>query len=226
MSTIGHARSTATLEKRRARAARPPQLPLRFEADGATDGPTPAAQNPPFAGTPTMARTYPTVAFKNCRIFWIRGAVTPEVKDRLVGFWLDNDAIEDRAEADRRVAEVGCIVVNEQAEIVGVNTLFVHPLTDGRPYWFYRTFVRPDSRTAGLSSAVFKFTAKKLAAAPRDADAPLGIVVVAENPKLARPGGRRRLERLGLRSIGTGPRGNEIWVLDFDAAQPSPASTV
>ena len=68
-------------------------------------------------------------------------------------------------------------------------------------------------------------TAKKLGTAPREGDSPQGIVVVAENPKFARPGGRRRLQRLGMRSIGTSPRGQEVWVLDFVVPQPSPAST-
>jgi hypothetical protein len=174
-----------------------------------------------------MAQTYPTISFKDCRIFWVHGTTTPEVRERIALFWLDNNAIRDTAEADRRAQEVGCIVVNAAAEIIGVNTVYRGSLVkDGPRYWFYRTFVRPGSRSPGLSSAVFRFTAKKLAAAPRDAEAPQGIVVVAENPKLARPGGRRRLERLGLQSRGVGPLGNEIWVLDFDAPQPSPASTV
>ncbi|MCU0972151.1 MAG: hypothetical protein MUF57_10355 [Gammaproteobacteria bacterium] len=168
-----------------------------------------------------MARTYPTIAFKNCRIFWIRGAVTPEVQSRLVAFWLDNKAIEDRAEAERRVSEVGCIVVNEQAEIVGVNTLFAHPLTDGKPYWFYRTFLRPDVRQVGLSTAVFNFTKKKLKDAPRGPDDPRGIAVISENPKLQRPGGRRRLEALGLRQVASSARGLPVWLLDFDEPQPA-----
>jgi GNAT superfamily N-acetyltransferase len=174
-----------------------------------------------------MARTYPTIAFKDYRIFWVHHATTPEVRERIARFWQDNDAIRDAAEAGRRAEEVGCIVVNAAAEIVAVNTVYPASLVKAGPrYWFYRTFVRPDSRSPGLSSATFRFTVKKLAAAPRDAEAPQGVLVVAENPKLARPGGRRRLERLGLRSRGVGPRGNELWVLDFDAAQPSPDSTV
>jgi GNAT superfamily N-acetyltransferase len=174
-----------------------------------------------------MAQTYPTISFRDYRIYWVHRATTPEARERIARFWLDNKAIGDAAEAERRAHEVGCLVVNQDAEIVGVNTVYEAALGDkGRRYWFYRTFVRPDARTTGLSTTVFRFTAKKLGTAPREGDAPQGIVVVAENPKFARPGGRRRLQRLGMRSIGTSPRGQEVWVLDFEVPQPSPASTV
>lgn len=159
----------------------------------------------------------PLCEFKGFKIFWIFDRLTTEMKADLVKFWLRNGAIMNPEEAWRRTQEVGCLAFNAHDEIVGVSTIYRHRLQpDDLDYWFYRTFIRPDSRVLGLSSRIFDTTFNQLAVmSGRLSDAPSGVVVVTENAKLESHGGIARLQRLGLERLGTDQRGQSVWRKPF-----------
>lgn len=149
--------------------------------------------------------------FRDLRIVPVFGCLGRQRAAELSEFWLSRGAIRDPAEARRRTAEAVFLVLADE-RIVGVNTVYRAQLGE---YWFYRRFMDPAHRLAGLGPRLFRATVELLAGR-RDADGnPRGIAVVAENPKLARPGARRMLARLGLRACGQTPRGQDVWRLDF-----------
>jgi len=156
--------------------------------------------------------------YRGIRIILVHGSVTPELREELIAFWLNSGALGSRQQAEKRVREAVHVVLNEQGRIVGVNTVFPGKLVDGveQIYWFYRTFIHPEYRFPGLSSRVFRSTVWHLAGLPRASGMPTGLALVAENPKLYSPAGRRKLQRLGLRPRGKDRGGREVWSLEFE----------
>lgn len=155
--------------------------------------------------------------FKAFRICWIFGSLTTEMKTELVKFWLTNGAIINPDEAWRRTMEVGCIAYNANDEIVGVSSIYKDSLQpQGSVYWFYRTFIRPDSRVLGLNSRIFDTTFKQLLFMNAGfSDAPYGVIVVTENAKLESRGASLRFQRMGFERLGNDQRGMSVWRKSF-----------
>lgn len=154
-------------------------------------------------------------AFNDHRIFWAWQQVTPVLRQQLIDFWRDNGAIQDPFEAWRRTFEVACVALNQAGEIVGVSSVY-SAYGVGAPYWFYRTFVREDCRDVGLAPRIFACTHQQLALAYGDeAEAPVGMMVVSENPKLETPAGIRISQRAGLLHLGYNELGQSVWHLLF-----------
>jgi hypothetical protein len=146
-------------------------------------------------------------------ILWGFGQTTPELRIKLVRFWLENGAIADPYMAWRRTFEVGCVVLNREGEIVGVNSFYAdRMMTDGRFYWFYRTYIRPDSRMNGLTPFIFHITYDKLSKLyAGEIGSPVGIVLIIENPKLDQRAGLRIMQRGGLEHLGADQQGKSVW---------------
>lgn len=155
--------------------------------------------------------------FKAFRIFWVLDSLSAEMKTELVKFWLVNGAITNPDEAWRRTLEVGCIAYNANDEIVGVSSIYRDRLqAEGSVYWFYRTFIRLDSRVLGLSSRIFDTTFNQLLGmSSRISDAPCGVIVVTENAKLESRSAMQRLQRMGLERLGNDQRGMSVWRKSF-----------
>lgn len=153
--------------------------------------------------------------FKDHRIFWVWQQVTPLLRQQLVDFWRENGAIQDPFEAWRRSFEVTCVALNEAQQIIGVSSVYSGH-GPGAPYWFYRTFIREDCRDVGLAPRIFACTHEQLALAYRDeVQAPVGMMVVSENPKLETPAGIRISQRAGLQHLGYNEQGQSVWHLLF-----------
>jgi hypothetical protein len=156
--------------------------------------------------------------FKQYRIFWVWQQVTPDVRQALISFWQDNAAIKDAFEAWRRTFEVACVALNPSGQIIGVSSVY-SALGAGAPYWFYRTFIRKDCRDVGLAQRLFTGTRQQLALAYTDEpQAPVGMMVVLENPKLERPSGTRINQRGGLSFLGCNEHGQSVWHLLFQSS--------
>lgn len=105
------------------------------------------------------------------------------------------------------------MAVDESGRIAGVSSVYAacFPGT-GAPYWFYRTFIRPDCRDIGLAPRLFACTHEQLALAYGDEpEAPVGMMVISENPKLETPAGIRISQRAGLTHLGYNDLGQSIW---------------
>lgn len=153
--------------------------------------------------------------FKNQRIFWVWQQVTPALRQQLVDFWRDNGALQSSSEAWRRTFEVACVAMDDMGEITGVSSVYC-PHGPCAPYWFYRTFIRKDCRDVGLAPRIFACTHAQLALTYRDeVSAPVGMMVVSENPKLETPAGIRISQRAGLQHLGYNEHGQSVWHLLF-----------
>lgn len=155
--------------------------------------------------------------FNDVQIYCRCGELSAGMRARLVQFWLGNGAIADIHQCWQRTFDVGCIALDSRADIVGVSSIYVDRLNDaGSTYWFYRMFVRPDSRMPGLSKTIFLTTFAHLAQLyGAERGAPAGMVVVAENPKFDRPGAQRSLRAIGLESLGIDRHGKSVWRRNF-----------
>ncbi len=155
--------------------------------------------------------------FREFSIYWVFGQLTAEVRAELVKFWLVNDAVRDQREAWRRTFDVACIALNPEGEIVGVSSIYIDRLLPAGPtYWFYRTFIRSDSRVLGLNPLIFNAGFDQLAQMHQAEPAsPSGVVVVTENPKLESRGGVRIFQRNGLERLGTDHHGQSVWCKSF-----------
>jgi hypothetical protein len=160
----------------------------------------------------------------------VYGRVTPALAAEIEALWTSTGAIPP-AEAARRTNEVAFVVRDAAGKLVGVNTVYVMDfLRQGEPYYFYRAFVRADDRRSfGVQPALVRETRLFLAQYPGTGGAPKprGMVIVAENAKVGREGVRRRLERMGWHYFGKGPRGFDVYYINFDgsllAAAPAAA---
>lgn len=153
--------------------------------------------------------------FNHHQIFWVWQQVTPDLRQALIRFWRENTAIQDTFDAWRRTFEVACVALDPQGQIVGVSSVY-GAYGSGSPYWFYRTFIRQDCREVGLAPRIFTCTHQQLAQAyAGEADGPVGMMVVSENPKLETPAGIRVSQRAGLSHLGYNEQGQSVWHLLF-----------
>jgi hypothetical protein len=136
------------------------------------------------------------------------------LREELAAFWRRYGAIADPAELRRRADEVVCIARDPAGELAAVNSVYVGELA-GTPHYFYRQFVRPDERTWALSASLVRTASAHLRSSYRPGNAVSGLVLVAENAKLSRPGAKELLARLGWVHVGKEQRGLDVWKIAF-----------
>lgn len=147
----------------------------------------------------------------------VSAPVCEELRGETVAFWRCNGAIADPAEAQRRADELVCVARNANQEIVGVNTAYVSKLPGEREcYWFYRMFIRPPDRHVHLTRAMMGAAVNALRARPRSEPAIRGVLLITENRKIMRTGGRRFLAGLGWHRSGSSQHGLDIWRVPFE----------
>lgn len=144
------------------------------------------------------------------------GTIDESTRRKLVAFWLEQNALHDRLEAERRVNDVVCLAFDSDHNVVAVGSVIPGELGKHGAYWFYRTFIRPDQRRLGLVARMFRLAARHLQTVGND-QAPLtrGMAVIVENARLEHEAARRALRAEGLVRIGVTQHGRSIWKLDF-----------
>ncbi|NWD67942.1 hypothetical protein HX870_10070 [Pseudomonas gingeri] len=152
-------------------------------------------------------------SLKKHRIVWVWGQITPSQRSELIAFWGETGAITDPCEAWRRTFEVAGVVLNADDRIVGVSSVYcAYSPGAGALYWFYRTFIREDNRDVGLAPRLFAHTCEQLALAyAGEAQAPVGMMIVVENPKLETAAGIRVIQRAGFQHLGIDESGQSVW---------------
>jgi predicted GNAT family acetyltransferase len=160
------------------------------------------------------------IELRGYRLTAVYGCLTPGDRQAIVRMWIDAGVLPP-AEAQRRVTEVVVTAHDPGGSLAGVNTVYVAetPGAAGR-YYFYRTYIRPAHRgVRGVPTAMLELALTILRRHPH-ALAPLGVVIVAENPKLMRASVTRRLRALGFTLLGRDARGCDVWCLKFDGSTP------
>jgi hypothetical protein len=156
------------------------------------------------------------------RIDPVFGTMTPQLRGELVQFWLDEGALPNANTAWARTDEVVCLARDPGGEIASVNTARLAPLQ--RPdnlHYFYRMFTRPRDRRLELVIGMVRACRTFLEASPLRDPRARGLVIVAGNPKLQSPAGRRLLSGNGWTLVGTTPRGLDLWRKPFPEAAGS-----
>jgi predicted GNAT family acetyltransferase len=168
----------------------------------------------------TDAAAPPVVEYRGYRLAAVFGRASPADVGDVVRMWIDGGVLPP-AEAQRRVFELAVVVRAPDGTVAGVNTAYVADVPGGSGrFYFYRTYVKPEHR--GISGLPTRMLRAALAAL-RDTEhpqAPRGVIVITENPKLMRRAAMARLEAEGLHLLGRDARGCDVWCLRFDGAVP------
>jgi hypothetical protein len=119
---------------------------------------------------------------------------------------LRNNAIGDPTEAWRRAAEVACVILDSQNNIIAVSSVYRASFDNDVTYfWLYRTFVGLNHRqhfyTNKLPLILITSTFDNLAKLPMEKKSPLGLIIIVENIKLNRPALVSIIQGLGFSRI-------------------------
>lgn len=150
------------------------------------------------------------------RVETVYGRMTHPLAREIIRFWLEQKAIGSIDEARRRVTQVVDILRNPKGEIAGLHSVYPGPYRKQQDiYLFYRLYIRPDDRRPGVPRFMTQRVAEILLNRPGVRKGIKGLIVVTENPKLTRQGARRQLNRIGFEYDGRGPKGHDVWRMDF-----------
>lgn len=154
------------------------------------------------------------------RIETVYGRLTQPQRQEIIRFWMQQRVIPSLEAARRRVGQVIDVLRNAEGEIVGLNSVYpaAYRSRDQR-YLFYRLYIRPADRKPGLARRATRHVVEALLAHPELRPGIKGLIAVTENPKLSREAARRQLQRIGFEYDGRGPKGYDIWRIDFSNAQ-------
>lgn len=154
------------------------------------------------------------------RVETVYGRLTKELAQEIVQFWLQQRVLPNIQTARRRVSQVIDVLRNMEGQIVGLNSVYVGAYRSPQDrYLFYRLFIRPQDRRPGLARYATEHVAEALKSHPEYRQGIKGLIAVTENPKLTREAARRQLQRIGFEYDGRGPKGLDVWRMDFADAQ-------
>jgi GNAT superfamily N-acetyltransferase len=142
--------------------------------------------------------------------------VSASQRSEAVNLWLGQRAILESCLADRRSYELVALARAPDGGLAGTASVSLgRRAPDGRNVYNLRMYVAPSHRLPGLAR---RLTLASVEVMRRDslAHPAAGVRVIAENPKLARPGARRLLSRLGFGLKGKNREGQDHWFLSFD----------
>jgi len=153
-------------------------------------------------------------------LFWIFGSDKSTIKEHLVNFWLENNAISDAAEAWRRTDEVACMILDDQNDIVAVSSIYINPLdSHTKNFWLYRTFVRPMDRKHWFINKtpliLIVSTFDQLSRLPKNKERPSGLMFFVDNIKFNRPALVKLIKGIGFSEIDIPNVDKVAWVRYF-----------
>jgi hypothetical protein len=148
----------------------------------------------------------------------VYGQLNQPLIGEIVRFWLSQRAIRDANEARRRVREVVDIIRNDRGELVGLNSVYPGAYRNRQDiYLFYRLYIRLADRKPGIARYATHHVVELLKGRPDIRKGVKGLIVVTENPKLTREVARRLLESIGFDYDGQGPKGHDVWRVNFSS---------
>jgi len=145
-------------------------------------------------------------------IIGVWGNVTPQIKDALIEFWLENKILPRQEDLQIRAAQACFLALNKDGEIIAEMTVYEDTLGSILPdnskkneeriqdkYYFVRALTAPDyarfNVTAKMGLHCYEFLK---AEAKQGSNKPKGMMIIAENEKLARPLILKRFKRHGF----------------------------
>ncbi len=141
---------------------------------------------------------------------------TEAQRSAAISFWLGHRALRETCLAERRSHELVYIALSADGNIAGLTSASLGRRTqDGRNIYNFRIFIAPPHRVPSLARTLLHRSQALLRADSPERPA-AGMRLVAEDPKLQRPGIRRYLERLGYLYRGQNRQGQDLWLIPFD----------
>lgn len=132
-----------------------------------------------------------------------------------MALWQAEGVVPDAAERERRSHEIVLLARTPAGELAGLSSAEIIHAADGRRFYNYRMFIKPSARIPYLMSAITRRSRDLLQAFSHPSGPLAGLIVVAENPKLMRPGMRRELQRIGFDDWGQTADGAAVWGIEF-----------
>ncbi len=176
------------------------------------------AQIDPAQGTSGRSDALPDGGgeYRGYRLVPVYRGVTTEQRGEAIRFWFEQGAINESCVAERRSHELVYLARAPNGHLAGVTSVSLGRRNpDGRTVYDLRVFIAPAHRIPYL---VRELTNRTRALLKEDSQKhpASGMRLVADNPKLMRPGMRRYLERHGFLFRGTDRHGVERWFAPFD----------
>jgi hypothetical protein len=154
-------------------------------------------------------------------IVWQR--VDEALTEELGTFWLAQRALPSREQARQRAPSVAIVARQSDGQIVGVSSVFEKRYENllNNMLYGYRSFVVPEWRRGLVALELAKRVTEHLESEYLEGRAGecIGIVMVMENPDLARGVSLAIDPRLPFVFIGTNERGHHIRVYYFEGAK-------
>jgi hypothetical protein len=145
--------------------------------------------------------------------------MTADLQRELVQFWLGEGALTNPDAARARTRDVVCIARGATGSIVSVNTVVLDTLQQAdNVHYFYRMFTRQQDRVVQLGTAMMRSCVEVMTKTPLRDPRARGFVMVAANPKLQTPAGRRALTALGWTYVGQTAEALDVWRMPFPDA--------
>ena len=173
-----------------------------------------------------MVGNYRRVAvYRGYELLDIYHKLTHEDLVPVISFWQRHRALPEglsSGELIRRASQV-VLAVMYKGEIVALSSAFVaHARGDGELYYFYRKFVAHEHRADLLWRAMLEESYRILQAREAESDSellprtPLGVLVVSDNPQLARRSLQRAANKIGFYAVDALSNGNQVYGRKFD----------
>jgi hypothetical protein len=121
------------------------------------------------------------------RVEVVRGRLTDERADQILGLWERHGAVEGEA-ARQRLAEVVCVLLQSDGEVAGVSSVHAEyvELIGKRRFWLYRRFLAegvPEDAEGDLLLGVYGALDAEFGATEGE---PLGVCLLLDDPEVMR----------------------------------------
>lgn len=155
-------------------------------------------------------------AFHGYPLIPVYRTVTAEQRGEAIRFWFEQGAINESCVAERRSHEPVYLARAPDGRLAGLTSVSLgRRNADGRTVYDLRIFIAPAHRIPFLVRELTDRT-RALLKADSQRHPASGMRLVADNPKLMRPGMRRYLERHGFLYRGSDRHGVDRWFAPFD----------
>lgn len=166
-------------------------------------------------------KSEPYTVFKGFQLHDVIEKTTPSIRESVKDFWRRNNILPAEIDPEERARQLAMVCLNSDGEIAGVSTVYKgflngHGLTNGspEPHIFFRTFIQPEDRVPYLVEKITVSTYLALDAKPTMKRFQ-GMVIIPDNPKLLRPGLRKRFAKEKFEIIGKTQRGIDVYCRYF-----------